>query len=80
MYSPTISRTLSMNSGSFDNLKVSLRCGWRTKARQIRLIAVWFRPMARAIKRVDQCVASVGLLSSVRAITASTCASLILRG
>jgi len=33
-YNPTISRTLSMNSGSFDSLKVSTRCGCRANAFQ----------------------------------------------
>jgi hypothetical protein len=46
----------------------------------MRLMAVWLRPVAWAMERVDQCVASAALLSSVRAITASTCASVILRG
>jgi hypothetical protein len=36
MYSPTMSRTFSTNSGSLESLKVSLRCGCRPKARQMR--------------------------------------------
>src|SRR5215831_11417127 len=32
-YSPTMSRTFSMNSGSFDSLNVSVRCGCSAKAR-----------------------------------------------
>jgi hypothetical protein len=39
-YSPTTSRTLSMNCGSVDSLKSSMRCGLSPKARQIREIAV----------------------------------------
>lgn len=35
-YSPTMSRTFSTNSGSVESLKVSLRCGCRLKARQMR--------------------------------------------
>ena len=35
-----MSRTFSMNSGSFESLKVSLRCGCKPKARQMRLMAV----------------------------------------
>lgn len=35
-YSPAMSRTFSMNSGSFDNLKVSERCGASEKACQMR--------------------------------------------
>ena len=46
----------------------------------MRLIAVWLRPVALAISRVDQCVAALGLLSSVRTITCSICASDSLRG
>jgi hypothetical protein len=36
-YNPTMSRILSMSSGSFDSLKVSLRWGCRPNARQMRL-------------------------------------------
>src|SRR3989304_3961181 len=75
-----MSRTLSINRGSWLSLKLSVRCGWRAKARQMRLMAVWFSPATLAMERVDQWVASEGLLSRVRVMTASTCASLILRG
>jgi len=34
--------------------------GWRAKARQMRLMAVWFSPAAWAMDRVDQWVASAG--------------------
>jgi len=37
-------------------------------------------PLCRAIRRELQCVAPLGVLSSVRTITASTCSSVILRG
>ena len=79
-YSPTMSRTFSMNSGSFDSLKVSVRCGWRPNARQMRLMALWVRPqLARhrpraPVRRVPRVV------SSVRVITRSTSASVIVRG
>jgi hypothetical protein len=46
----------------------------------MRLIAVWLRPVAWAIERVDQCVAAPGWLSNVRTITCSICASESLRG
>jgi hypothetical protein len=49
-------------------------------ARQIRLTAVCDIPVAAAIDRVDQCVASDGLDSSVFTITASTCSTVIVRG
>jgi hypothetical protein len=61
-------------------LKVSWRCGCRPNARQIRDTAVCVRPTSLAIERVDQCVASFGVLSSVLVITASTCSSVIVRG
>jgi hypothetical protein len=75
-----MSRTLSMNSGSFDSLKVLTRCGCNANARQIRLTAVWLNPHRRAIARVLQWVASRGVLSSVNRITRSTSASPIFRG
>ena len=53
-YNPTISRTFSRNSGSLDNLKVSLRCGWRAKARQMRFTVLRLNPDAAASDRVDQ--------------------------
>ena len=43
-YSPTMSRTLSMNCGSVESLNASVRCGLSPNARQIRLTAVWFMP------------------------------------
>ena len=78
-YSPTTSRTLSMNCGSVDSLKVSTRCGLSPNARQIRLIADCDIPVARANDRVDQCVASVGVVSSVMTSTCSTGSSVIVR-
>ena len=57
-YNPTMSRTLSMNSGSVESLKVSARWGCRPKARQMRTTAVCDRPLALAIVRLLQCVAS----------------------
>ena len=75
-----MSRTLSMNSGSRLNLKLWLRCGWREKARQMRLMLLWLSPVAWASERVDQWVAACGWVSRVRARTRSTSASLSLRG
>src|SRR5579885_3056295 len=71
-YRATTSLTLSTNSGSVDNLKDSARWGCSPNARQIRLIEVWLIPIALAIERVDQWVASTGFSSSVLTITAST--------
>ena len=42
-------------------------------------MAVWFIPVALAIDRVDQCVASFGFSSKVFTITASTWSSVIVR-
>src|SRR3954451_17300256 len=71
MYSPTTSRTLVTKSGSIDSLKVSCRCGFRPKARQIRCTVLTERPLSRAMPRELQCVASSGWLSNVRVMTAS---------
>jgi hypothetical protein len=60
-----MSRTLSMNWGTGDSLKSSTKCGLRPNARQIRLTADWVIPVALAIERVDQWVASVGVSSSL---------------
>ena len=66
-----ISRTLSTNSGSLESLKVSERCDCRPKADQILRIVGWEKPVAVAIERIDQCVASVGVERNVRSITAA---------
>ena len=69
-----------MNKGSGDSLKLSTRCGLRPNARQIREIADWLIPVAAAMDRVDQCVASTGLDSRVRTTTCSTASSVTVRG
>ena len=79
-YNPTMSRTLSMNNGSGDSLKLSTKCGFRPNARQIRLTADWVIPVEVASERVDQCVALAGVSSSVLTITRSTSSSPIDRG
>ena len=66
-----------MNCGSVDSFQVWTRCGLRPNARQIRLTAVWLIPVARAIDRVDQCVASLGVSSNVLTMTCSTWVSVI---
>ena len=53
-----MSRTFSMKSGSVESLKVSSWCGFKAKARQMRLTADWLMPVASASERVDQWVAS----------------------
>ena len=69
-----------MNCGSLDSFQVSWRWGCSPNAFQIRSTADCVRPTSRAIERVDQCVASFGVVSSVRTITSSTCSSVIVRG
>lgn len=75
-----MSLTSAMNSGSVESLKLSRACGLRANARQMRLTADWLMPVAAAIERVDQCVASRGASSRVLVITRSTSASVIVRG
>ena len=75
-----MSRTFSTKSGSLESLKVSTRCGFRPKARQMRQTAVWLSPVALASERVLQCVASAGVASRVVVTACSTCSSVILRG
>ena len=61
-YNPTTSRTLSTNSGSLDSFHES--CLWRQSERpQIRDNADWLIPSSAANDRVDQCVASLGVVS-----------------
>ena len=75
-----MSRTFSINSGSRDSLKVSLRWGLRANARQIRLTVAELRPQARAIDRVLHWVPPRGIDSSVRTTTCSTSSSPMERG
>ena len=75
-----MSRTLSINCGSGDSLNVSVRCGCKPKACQIRLMVMRLSPVALAKPRVDQCVSPRGVLSNVWITTCSTCASLTVRG
>ena len=79
-YSPTMSRTLSMNCGSVDSLNVSTRCGLSPNAFHTRPIVDFDSPECAAIEARDQCVASAGVASSVLTITSSTCSSVIFRG
>ena len=61
-----------MSSGSADSLNPSVRCGWSPKSRQIRPTVDLESPDRRAIDARDQCVALVGVCSSVATITSST--------
>jgi hypothetical protein len=70
-----------MNCGSADSFQVSVKCGLRPNARQIREIADCDMPVAAAIDRVDQCVSCPGpRSSSVLVMTSPTCSSVIFRG
>ena len=75
-----MSRTFSINSGSGDSLNVSVRCGCRPKACQMRLIVMRLKPVAFAIPRRLQWVSPRGVVSSVRITTRSTSVSAIVRG
>src|SRR5574340_742423 len=79
-YSPTISRTFSTNSGSADSLNVSVRCGCRPKARQMRCTVLRLTPLVCAMARVLQWVAWVGVVSRVWVTIRSTAASVTVRG
>src|ERR1700683_200561 len=69
-----------MNKGSVDSLKVSVRCGCKPKARQMRPMVENDNPVALARPRVLQCVAASGLLSRVVVMICSTWASVTDRG
>ena len=72
-YSPTLARTFATKNALVERGQFSCKWGLRPKARQMRT-------MAWASGRVLQCVACAGLVSSVRVMTASTFASVSLRG
>lgn len=52
-----------------ESLNVSDRCGCRPKAAQILRIVVCDSPASAAMLRIDQWVASRGVVFSVRSIT-----------
>ena len=70
-----MSRTFATNSGSLDSFHESCLCGANPNARHTRETIDWLNPRWVAIDRVDQCVASAGVVSSVAVINASICAS-----
>ena len=67
-----MSQTLSTQSRSLDSLSVSVRCGRRPKAPQMRQIDVCDSPASFAIERSDQWGASAGDEVRVRPITFDT--------
>jgi hypothetical protein len=44
----------------------------QAEGHHIRRIVVWEKPVSAAIERIDQCVASTGVVRNVRSITAAT--------
>src|SRR5258705_767466 len=74
-YSPTTSRTFSMNIGSLLNLNVSLRWGLRRNAFQILPTVDLDSPERLAIEVRDQWVALFGVCSNVATTTSSTSSS-----
>jgi hypothetical protein len=51
---------------------LAIRCGGNPNATHIRRIVVWEKPVSAAMERIDQCVASTGVVRNVRSITAAT--------
>lgn len=64
-----VTRTLSTNSGSLGNLNVLLRLRLQTERRPHSAVVWESHP---AIKRIDLCIASAGVIRNVRSITAVT--------
>ena len=75
-----MSRTLSTNAGSPESLQVREQCGCSPKAFRMRRTVVCERPLSRAIGRVDQWMASGGVVWSVRPMTYATRSSPTVRG
>ena len=75
-----MSRTFSTNSGSVESLKVSMRCGCRPKARQMRCTVEGAWPISLAMVRRLQCVRPFGRVSSVLRIVLAISSSPISRG
>ena len=67
-YSPTTSCSFSSNRGSLLTLKVRTRCGFKPCDCHTRWTKLCVVPIARAIVRVDQCVASFGVVCVVASI------------
>jgi hypothetical protein len=59
---------LSTNNGSLDSFHESCLCGANPNARHTRETIDWLNPRWVAIDRVDQCVASAGVVSNVAVI------------
>src|SRR4029077_16362541 len=66
-----MSTTFSANLGSFESLKVRVRCGLRPCSFQMRCTVVWPTPISSASIRALQCVAFAGFSLAVRVTIAS---------
>jgi hypothetical protein len=78
---PTMSRTFRPElRGVLGELPGLLAMGCSPNARQMRCTADRVSPTSATIERIDQCVASFGVDSSVFTITCATCSSPIIRG
>lgn len=67
-----MTHTVSVNCGSFDSLNPRTMCGLSPCARQMRLAVEELIPACFALFRMDQCVRSFGIVSSVCTAMAST--------
>jgi hypothetical protein len=79
-YSPTTSRSFSMNQGSVDSLKLRVRWGCRPKSWKKRWTALFETPVSAAMARTVQCVPACGFVVSVLVSRAATASSSIVRG
>ena len=70
-----MSRTLSTKAGLRDRLKVSLRCGCRSSARQTRETMVWLMPTRQGMACMGQCVVPAGCVPRMSVIIRSTASS-----
>ena len=67
-----MSRSFSANAGSFERLKVRIRCGWRSCSAQIRCTELSEMPASLAIARPVQWVAAPDGSAQVIATTRAT--------
>jgi hypothetical protein len=71
-----MSVTFSSNCGSLETLNFAVRCGLRPASAQMRCTLVRLMPIAFAIVRTLQCVASAGVSRAVLASTLAFVAAL----
>jgi hypothetical protein len=56
----------------FKVVRHRLLCGCKPKVTHIRRILEWEKPASDAIQRIDQCVASTGIVHNLHSIMATT--------